>query len=531
MSCRRTPESQPVTVLKIRESTRRANGSLRCVFHPVTRSYPSSSFASSRGISAGSSCRSPSIVTTIVALDLAEPGVERGRLADVAAEPDDPDVRRARVEPDERSVRSVARAVVDEHDLPRLAALGERLGELVVEPLDGELLVTDGDDDRDHAPERTPCVPSAPWPIPSPSTTRSRTSSRARQPLPGEPVPLEEAAGRVLAEDARAAVDLPRFPSSAMDGFALRAADTPGTLPIVARVAAGRPAPRPLVARRGDGDRDRRCRPGGSGRRRPGRARHRAATAPCRCRPRPSRARTSGRSAATSAPATRSCQAGTTLSPSRIAALAAAGVAAAASAARDPASPIVTTGTELRPPGEPLADGEIYESNGVMLAAAVPFRGRRGRAPRDRLGRRGRAPGRARRAASRRTSSSPPAASRSARTISSAARSPSSARRRSSGASRCAPASRSRSPPAAARSSSGCPGTPYRRSSARCSSSSRRFARSAGRARPGAAVPTRASSARPPAGTRTATTSSGRGVEDIRRRVRCSSRSRVRTRT
>ena len=71
--------------------------------------------------------------------------------------------------------------------------------------------------------------------------------SRAK-PLPGEPVAIAEAAWRVLAEDARAAVDLPRFPSSAMDGFALRAADTPGTLPIVAHVAAGKPAPRPLGA-------------------------------------------------------------------------------------------------------------------------------------------------------------------------------------------------------------------------------------------------------------------------------------------
>src|SRR5213593_4197149 len=63
------------------------------------------------------------------------------------------------------------------------------------------------------------------------------------EPLPGAPTPLDEAAGRVLAEPAVAAVDLPPFPSSAMDGFALRGADTPGTLPIVGRIAAGRPAP------------------------------------------------------------------------------------------------------------------------------------------------------------------------------------------------------------------------------------------------------------------------------------------------
>src|SRR5207248_576997 len=51
---------------------------------------------------------------------------------------------------------------------------------------------------------------------------------------------------RFLAEDARAAVDLPPFPSSAMDGFAVHAADTPGRLPVVARIGAGVPAPRPL---------------------------------------------------------------------------------------------------------------------------------------------------------------------------------------------------------------------------------------------------------------------------------------------
>jgi molybdopterin molybdotransferase len=67
------------------------------------------------------------------------------------------------------------------------------------------------------------------------------------QPLAAEEVPLGEAAGRVLSDDARAAVDLPRFPSSAMDGFALRAVDTPGTLAIVERVAAGKPASRPLA--------------------------------------------------------------------------------------------------------------------------------------------------------------------------------------------------------------------------------------------------------------------------------------------
>src|SRR5713226_8500557 len=67
-------------------------------------------------------------------------------------------------------------------------------------------------------------------------------------PLGAEAVPLTVGAGRVLAENARATVDLPPFPSSAMDGFAVRSEDTPGRLPVVARIAAGVPAPRALEA-------------------------------------------------------------------------------------------------------------------------------------------------------------------------------------------------------------------------------------------------------------------------------------------
>src|SRR6266545_2658566 len=48
------------------------------------------------------------------------------------------------------------------------------------------------------------------------------------QPLPARQVPLHEALGCVLAEDVTAAEDLPPFANSAMDGFALRAADVAG---------------------------------------------------------------------------------------------------------------------------------------------------------------------------------------------------------------------------------------------------------------------------------------------------------------
>ena len=186
-------------------------------------------------------------------------------------------------------------------------------------------------------------------------------------PLPGEPVPLEKAAWRVLAEDARAVVDLPRFPSSAMDGFALRAADTPGTLPVVAHVAAGKPAPRALLAGEAMGIATGGVVPEGADAVVPIELvteRDGAVQVPAAAES-GANVRPLGGDVRAGDPVVR---AGTTLSPSRIAALAAAGVARPLCGAR-PSVAVVTTGTELRPPGETLGDGEIYESNGVMLAA------------------------------------------------------------------------------------------------------------------------------------------------------------------
>ena len=66
------------------------------------------------------------------------------------------------------------------------------------------------------------------------------------QALPAEDVPILESLGRVLAADVTSDIDIAPFDNSAMDGFALRAADTaaasvdaPAVLDVVAHIAAG----------------------------------------------------------------------------------------------------------------------------------------------------------------------------------------------------------------------------------------------------------------------------------------------------
>src|SRR6185312_1568784 len=63
-------------------------------------------------------------------------------------------------------------------------------------------------------------------------------------PLPSLRVPLKQAVGRVLAEDVAALRTQPPAALSAMDGYAVRAADVakaPATLRVVGEIAAGHP--------------------------------------------------------------------------------------------------------------------------------------------------------------------------------------------------------------------------------------------------------------------------------------------------
>ncbi len=65
--------------------------------------------------------------------------------------------------------------------------------------------------------------------------------------LEAQRVPLAQADGRVLAEDLASSLDLPPWPNSAMDGYALRLADWHGEpLPVSQRIFAGQ-APEPLL--------------------------------------------------------------------------------------------------------------------------------------------------------------------------------------------------------------------------------------------------------------------------------------------
>jgi molybdopterin molybdotransferase len=193
------------------------------------------------------------------------------------------------------------------------------------------------------------------------------------RPLDAEPVPLAAAAGRVIAQDARSPVDLPPFASSAMDGFAVRSVDTPGRLPVVARIAAGVPAPRELAPGEAMGIATGGVVPGGAD-----------AVIPIEyvvevdnnvgieqtvgqgdnVRPRGSDVSAGDLVVAQ----------GSRLGPAQIGALAAAGLVEV-SATRRPRVVVLATGTELRRPGEPLGPGEVYEANGVLLATAFASAG------------------------------------------------------------------------------------------------------------------------------------------------------------
>jgi molybdopterin molybdotransferase len=154
-----------------------------------------------------------------------------------------------------------------------------------------------------------------------------------------------------------------------MDGFAVRAADTPGTLPVVFRVAAGRPASRALQPGEAMGIATGGVVPDGADAVIPFEyvverdnviEIDDGVAAGSNVRPRGGDLRAGGQVVL----------AGVRLGPAHIGALAAAGVAEVACGAV-PRAAVLATGTELRRPGEPLGPGEVYEANGLILGAQL----------------------------------------------------------------------------------------------------------------------------------------------------------------
>jgi molybdopterin molybdotransferase len=184
-----------------------------------------------------------------------------------------------------------------------------------------------------------------------------------------ERVALADAAGRVLVDPRIvAAVDVPAFANSSMDGFALRSADAPGVLRVAGEVAAGA---RSLPS----------VEPGTAVRIMTGAPLPSGADAVV---PVEDVAESDGvvsvpgtvsagafvRAAAHDTRAGDEVRLAGPLSPAKLAVLASLGIGPVEVMQR-PRVEILSTGDELADPGEPLEPGQIHDANGVALAAAV----------------------------------------------------------------------------------------------------------------------------------------------------------------
>jgi molybdopterin molybdotransferase len=200
------------------------------------------------------------------------------------------------------------------------------------------------------------------------------------RPLGAERVGLPSALGRVLAEPMRASRDVPPFRNSAMDGFALRAADTAGAsaaAPVALRllevVAAGSVPQREVAAGTATKIMTGSPMPTGADavvrvedtEEQAGVVRIHVAVQPGACIREPGEDMRAGQLV---------LPAGHALRPADIGLLASLG-AAVVRVHRRPEVAIVSTGDELVDLGEPLGPGQIVNSNAYTLAAAVEAAG------------------------------------------------------------------------------------------------------------------------------------------------------------
>src|SRR5690606_80716 len=199
--------------------------------------------------------------------------------------------------------------------------------------------------------------------------------------LPSERVALTDAHGRTTAEPVTAAVPIPAFTNSAMDGFAVRVDDVRGAsaaAAVVLRVAADVPAGSPTDPAIASGEAARIM----TGAALPSDA---DAVVPVEDTVEGFAAQVGGTVSITSPPRPggdvrlvgADAQVGALVLPAgveiralQISAIAAAGAGTAAVAAR-PAVAVISTGSELMPPGTALERGQISESNSFVLAADI----------------------------------------------------------------------------------------------------------------------------------------------------------------
>jgi molybdopterin molybdotransferase len=186
-------------------------------------------------------------------------------------------------------------------------------------------------------------------------------------PLPTEDVAVQDALGRVLAEDVAAASDVPAFANSAMDGFAVRAGAAGRTLRVVGESRAGAPA----AVAVGDGEAIRistgaAIPEGADGVLQIERVAADGDQVTLQDDVEPGRnVRPAGddlRAGDVVLPA------GTRLGAAEIGLAVACG-RARVTCAQVPRVAVLATGDELAAPGAPLAPGQIHETNGLTLAA------------------------------------------------------------------------------------------------------------------------------------------------------------------
>ena len=197
-------------------------------------------------------------------------------------------------------------------------------------------------------------------------------------PLPAEDVPLGQAAGRYLAEPMIAMLDLPPFTNASMDGYAVRAADTPGSLRVIGESAAGSP----FAGTVGPGEAvtisTGAAMPAGADAVAPIEWIGVTTTSPSAMSvelPRQVHRDYAVRHAGSDVTyGTEVLAAGVRIGPVQIGAAASLGLSSLRCGGL-PRVAVLATGNELCRPGEPLAPGQIYSSNGPLLGAALASAG------------------------------------------------------------------------------------------------------------------------------------------------------------